>query len=53
MDPLLMALTRDLQAKARKMTQTDDLPMRFAALDMLDYLGRKISEDLAAKEPKS
>jgi hypothetical protein len=50
MDPLLMALTRDLQAKARKMTQTDDLPMRLAALDMLDYLGRKIDEDLAAKE---
>ena len=51
MDPLLMALTRDLQEKARKMTQADDLPMRLAALDMLDYLGQKIDEDLESKEP--
>jgi hypothetical protein len=50
MDPLLMALTLDLQEKARKMTQTDNLPMQSAALDMLDYLGRKIHEDLAHKE---
>ena len=50
MDPLLMALTLDLQEKARKMTQTDNLPMQSAALDMLDYLGRKIHEDLAQKE---
>jgi hypothetical protein len=46
MDPMLLALTRDLQAKARKMTQTNNLPMRLAALDMLDYLGRKIDEDI-------
>jgi hypothetical protein len=44
MDPLLMALTLDLQDKARKLTQSDDLAMRFAALDMLDYLGHKIDE---------
>lgn len=45
MDAKLLALTLDLQSRARKMTQTDDLAMRFAALDMLDYLGAKINEN--------
>jgi hypothetical protein len=44
MDAKLLALTLDLQRKARAMTQCDSLPMTFAALDMLDYLGRQIDE---------
>ncbi len=44
MDPKLLALTLDLQRKAERMRQYDDLPMRFAALDMLDYLGERIDE---------
>ena len=42
MDPKLFALTLDLQRNAQSMTQTDNLPMRFSALDLLDYLGNKI-----------
>ena len=44
MDPILMALTRELQAKAQVMRYGDDLAMRFAAADMLDYLGVCIDE---------
>jgi len=50
MDLKLLALTLELQDKARKMSRADDLPMRFAALDMLDYLGAKIDEDKKQKD---
>jgi len=52
MDPMLLALTLELQEKARKMNQHDSVGMQLAAGDMLDYLGSKINEHLSSKEAK-
>jgi len=50
MDPKLLALTLDLQSKARNLSFGDNLEFRFAALDMLDYLGQQIDADRQKRE---
>lgn len=51
MDPVLMAHAMILE-DASKTLATEPLKLRFAALDMLDYLGKKIDED-KAREAKA
>lgn len=51
MDLKLLALTLDLQRKAAKLSHSDNLEMKSAALDMLDYLGQRI--DAAASAQKA
>ena len=50
MDPTLLALTLELQKKARAMTRTNDLDMRLTAATMLDYLGSKIDAQKQERE---
>lgn len=44
MDAKLLALTLDLQKKAKQMTLSGNIDMQFYALDILDYLGAKIDK---------
>lgn len=52
MDIRLLALTLDLQSKAVNLGRGEDLPMKFAALDLLDYLGKQIDAERAATAQK-
>ncbi len=50
MDPILLALTLDLQARARAMTQSNSLEMQFAAADILDHLGARMDEEASLQK---